>query len=149
EILSGMTLTGTVNVSPIAIDDAYTAVGNTLLRVGGTAGTDIERYVANGVLSNDAEFFGDTAKVTSFTQAAHGTVAFDLATGGFTYKPKDNFTGTDTFTYAVSDKGLDGIAGNADDLTSSATVTITVSNKVWYVDSAVAAGGTGTSFDPF
>src|SRR5262249_11322143 len=45
-----------------------------------------------------------------------------------------------------------GIAGNADDLTGTGTVTITVANQVWYVDNSYAgANGAsdGTSLRPF
>src|SRR5207248_10876575 len=56
----------------------------------------------------------------------------------------------DTFTYTITDDGADGIAGNADDLTSTATVTITVkSPRIWYVDNTAGAGGKGRSTDPF
>ena len=71
------------------------------------------------------------------------------ANGSFTYLPAVGFTGADSFTYTLRDDGIDGIAGNADDLTGTATVSITVANKVWYVDSTAAAGGTGTSALPF
>ena len=68
--------------------------------------------------------------------------------GSFTYISNDGFTGTDTFTYTIRDDGLDGIAGNADDLVSTATVTITVADQVWYVQEG-ASGGDGTSTNPF
>ena len=37
DTLVGSTETGLMNISPIAFDDAFTAVGNTTLRVGGAA----------------------------------------------------------------------------------------------------------------
>jgi hypothetical protein len=46
--------------------------------------------------------------------------------GSFTYTPDARFVGIDTFTYQACDSGDDGIAGNADDLCDTATVTITV-----------------------
>lgn len=72
-------------------------------------------------------------------------------TGPFSYLPAAGFTGADTFTYTLKDSGPDGIAGNADDLvsTSPATVSITVANKVWYVDNSVGATGDARSSSPF
>src|SRR5688572_11833709 len=59
--LNGSTLTGSVNVSPLAFNDSYTAVGNTLLEVGyATAQTGPQASVGGSVLSNDAEFLGDS-----------------------------------------------------------------------------------------
>ena len=69
--------------------------------------------------------------------------------GSFTYISAANFTGNDTFTYTIRDKGLDGVAGNADDLISVGTATITVANQVWYVDNTAGPGGDGTSTNPF
>ena len=70
--------------------------------------------------------------------------------GSFTYLPAAGFAGTDTFTYTISDDGVTGLgAANSGALTSTATVTITVAEKVWYVDDSAAAGGTGRSNSPF
>ena len=70
--------------------------------------------------------------------------------GSFTYPPAAGFAGTDTFTYTITDDGVTGLgAANSGALTSTATVTITVAEKVWYVDAGAAAGGTGRSSSPF
>ena len=45
--------------------------------------------------------------------------------GTFTYLPATGFTGSDSFHYTITD---------AQGLSSSATATITVANRVWYVD---------------
>ena len=54
---------------------------------------------------------------------------------------------SDSFTYTIREWGFDGTYGTADDLTSTATVTITfaeqspgVAHRVWYVDSDAAPG---------
>ncbi|MES2709265.1 MAG: cadherin-like domain-containing protein [Verrucomicrobiota bacterium] len=142
---------GSVNVSPLAVDEAYTAVGNTLLRVGGTAGTGPEKFVAGGsVISNDGEFLSDSFTVTPIINGASaqgGTVNL-AADGTFTYLPATGFEGADTFTYVIRDDGTDGTPGNADDLTATGTVTITVGGMVWYVNAAASAGGTGRSNAP-
>ncbi len=159
EIVNDPNLTlvpGSLNVSPLAINDTYTAVANTQLVVGtatplaGPAAT-----VAGNVLSNDTEFLGDTFTISTYNTTSANGGAVNLVTtgpnaGSFTYTPAAGFTGADTFTYTLRDKGIDGIAGNADDLTSVATVTINVgAQKVWYVDNTAGTGGDGTSTNPF
>src|SRR5262249_14777930 len=79
--------------------------------------------------------------------AASGTTAnngsFVINTNGsFTYIPAAGFTGTDTFSFTVQDHGTpNGTVGG--------TVSITVSQLVWYVDNTKPAGGTGRSNAPF
>ena len=138
QLLSGVTLVpGTINASPRASNDAFSAVGNTLLEVGNaTAQTGPQMSVAGSVTSNDSELLGDTFEISAFdaTSANGGTVTMVTSgadMGSFTYISNDGFTGTDTFNYTIRDDGMDGIAGNADDLTSTATVTITVAGQVW------------------
>jgi len=48
------------------------------------------------------------------------------STGTVSYTPVPNQSGTALITVTVADAGLDGIAGNADDLTFSRTFTVTV-----------------------
>lgn len=143
---------GSVNVSPLARDDAYTAVGNTLLRVGGSAGAGPEKFVSGqSVLDNDTEFLSDTFTLTStgtFSSTQGGTVTL-ASNGTFTYLPAAGFNGTDTFTYTIRDDGTDSVAGNGDDLTGTGTVSIAVSELIWYVDGSAAGGGTGRSNAPF
>jgi Big-like domain-containing protein/cadherin-like protein/VCBS repeat protein len=160
--LNGMTLvnqTGNdINVSPIAFNDTYNnAVGNTLFVVGTVAGaTGPQANVAGNVLANDAEFFSDTFQISSFqaTSVNGGTVVMETTgvnAGSFSYITAAGFSGaSDSFTYTVTDAGLDGnFATTADNLTSTATVTINLSGQVWYVDANAGAGGTGTSTNPF
>ena len=124
--------TGTVTVTvypppPDAVNDAYTTTGN----------VDLAVAVGSGVLGNDTLNWG-TLSASATTSAQGGTVAVN-ANGSFTYNPPTGFTGTDTFTYTVS---------NA--LTSdTATVSVTVSQRVWFVDNTAAAGGTGRHSAPF
>ena len=83
-------------------------------------------------------------------RAASVTIAAD---GSFTYTPAVGFEGTgasaDTFTYTLRDAGLDGIAGNADDLTGTGTVSIDVGPMVWFIDNSAPAAATGTQANPF
>jgi hypothetical protein len=91
-----------VNDAPVARPDAAT--------------TSVDTSVIIYVLTNDSDPEGQQRSIVAFdaTSAQGGTVACDAAC---VYTPPGGFTGTDTFTYTVTDP-----AG----LTSTATVTITV-----------------------
>ena len=109
---NGGTATATVTVTvapindpPVAIDDLYGTLEDTPLNV-----------PAPGVLGNDSDVDGDVLTVFSFTQPANGTVTL-TNNGSFDYVPDTHFSGTDTFTYVVSD----GKGGG-----DTATVTIDV-----------------------
>ena len=101
-----------VNVSPLAFNDTFTAVGNTLLEVGNaTSQTGPQSTVVGNILSNDVDFFGDTFTISAFdaTSANGGTVNVITTgpdAGSFTYISDDGFTGTDSFTYTIRDDGL-------------------------------------------
>ena len=172
----------TLNVSPIAFNDTFQAIGNTVLRVDDTdAGIvtingGISTYVQGNLLSNDRGsstvgtgiIVGDSKPGFTLDTVSNGTSAnggrFNIfADGSFNYVNDGSDTlvtgklPTDSFTYTIRDVGLDNTANTADDLTSTATVTITFaeqspggnSHRVWYVDSAAAGGGDGTSARPF
>ena len=138
------TLAGDINVAPIAVNDSFTgAVGNTRFVVSATPPAGEPAVVTTGnVFTNDQEFLGDSsATLTAFdaTSANGGTVALN-PDGTFTYLPPAGFTGTDTFTYTITDSS---------GLSDKGTVSIAVSNRVWYVDDSAAAGGDGRSATPF
>jgi uncharacterized repeat protein (TIGR01451 family) len=135
------TLVGnSIHAQPQARNDAYTTVGNTLLEVGVSAGAAPAVRVAGNVFANDANPT-DPSSFVSNTQPANGTVTFN-SDGTFTYLPNAGFTGpTDTFTYTVRND-----ADNT--LTDTATVTITISGRAWYVNNA-GANGDGRSTSPF
>jgi len=137
---------GSVNVSPLAIADSYDTIGNTLLDVGAST-PDPAVHVSGSLFDNDVEFlsaaFGASGtRITSHTSPANGALAsFDNNTGAFSYLPNPGFAGpTDTFTYTLTDSG---------GLTDTATVTIHIVQRVWYVKNDAPAGGLGRSTDPF
>lgn len=106
------TATATINVTavndaPDAVDDVYTTVEDTPLTV-----------AAPGVLSNDTDADGDSLTVSTFSDPPNGTVVVN-PNGSLSYTPDANFTGTDTFTYTISD----GRGG-----TDTATVTVNVTS---------------------
>ncbi|MGK2950649.1 MAG: Ig-like domain-containing protein, partial [Acidimicrobiales bacterium] len=53
-------------------------------------------------VANDADADGDPLTLTGFTQADHGSLSCTLAEV-CTYTPDADFTGTDSFTYTISD----------------------------------------------
>ncbi|HEY3216270.1 MAG TPA: Ig-like domain-containing protein, partial [Candidatus Eisenbacteria bacterium] len=79
------------NNRPVAQDNAYSLNEDASLTV-----------AAPGVLGNDTDADGDPLTATVTSSPANGSVALQ-PTGGFTYTPAANFSGTDWFTYTVSD----------------------------------------------
>ncbi|MBO6576375.1 MAG: tandem-95 repeat protein [Rhodothermales bacterium] len=102
----GATSTGTVTIAlgaaaPIAEDDE------------GTVAED--NPVVIQVLVNDTDPNGDALTVISVSDPPNGTATVDQD-GNVVYTPDDDFFGTDSFTYEISDGGI----------TTSATVTVTI-----------------------
>ena len=93
------------NGTPVARNDAYTTT---------VAGT--RTVSAPGVMANDVDPDGDPMQSSLVTGPAHGTVSL-APDGSFGYASVAGFSGTDSFTYRVSD----GIAASA-----SASVTLTI-----------------------
>ncbi|ANB16842.1 Hypothetical protein I596_806 [Dokdonella koreensis DS-123] len=86
------TLTVTApNLPPVAADDAYTVVLDSVLKV-----------AAPGVLANDTDPNADLLTAALVAGPNHGTLWLDAA-GGFVYRPDPGFLGTDGFTYAAGD----------------------------------------------
>jgi uncharacterized repeat protein (TIGR01451 family) len=102
-----------VNDAPMAVDDAYSVVENTLLTV-----------AAPGVLANDVEVDPDNMVVTLVSNVAHGSLVL-LGDGSFTYQPAPDFFGTDTFVYRlITYPAIQSM------WTDEATVTITVTEEI-------------------
>jgi hypothetical protein len=93
-----------LNTPPVATNDNATTLKGTTVNI--------------AVLANDADANGDPLSVSSFTQPANGTVTF--ANGIASYAPRLRFTGTDTFTYIVTD---------GQSVSNVATVTVQVTSK--------------------
>ena len=128
---------GSFRSSPLALPDAYTCTGNVGITV----------PAGNGLLAND---FDDDMAGLTITAAAGATIqggAFAIASdGGFSYQPPAGFTGTDEFTYTLED------GNEVPDCppTDVGTVTITVSNLIWFVDNTGGgSGGDGRLNTPF
>ena len=125
-----MLVPGSVNTSPLALNDAYTSIGNVGITV----------PAASGVLANDFDPDGTIPAITSVNTAGlQGTLSLTPATGAFTFEPAPGFEGTTTFTYTISDGAL----------SDTGTVTITVSGMIWFIDDSVAGPGDGRLGAPF
>jgi VCBS repeat-containing protein len=98
-----------VNDPPTAGDDSYSVDEDAILTV-----------QAPGVLANDADPNGDSLTIILVSTPTHGGLPFFNPDGSFGYIPDVNFSGTDSFQYAVTDGSL---------TSAPATVTITV-NRV-------------------
>ncbi len=127
---------GTFRSSPLAVNDAYTCTGNVGINV----------TAANGVKSND---FDDNLAIVTLsltTPPTNGTLTLNND-GSFTYTPNAGFAGTETFNYTMTDGNP---VGGGVPTTDVATVTISVSNMIWFVDNiGGGSGGAGTLANPF
>ena len=113
----------TVN-PPVAVADSFSTLGNSVL-----TGSVVANDTVNG------------ATVTAFQNPSNsgGTVAVTAA-GQLTYTPPANATNiVDTFTYTLVNS-----AGS-----STATVTVNVQARGFFVKNDVAVTGTGTQSNPF
>jgi len=83
-----------------------------------SATTDYETKVTIDVLNNDTDADDDRLTIKSVTNPSHGSAVIN--NGKVDYTPESGFSGTDTFSYAISD-------GNGGE--DSATVEVTVKEK--------------------
>ncbi len=95
----------TLTVTDDAGQTATTSVQVTVLAPIPVANDDTMSALVHGfadVLANDHEYQGGTLTLTSFTQPAHGSVTCSPA-GACNYVANGGFTGSDAFTYTVTD----------------------------------------------
>jgi large repetitive protein len=128
---NGGTATATVNMTVNAINDAPIAVDDNATTTQNVATTIT-------VLANDTDPESNTLSAISASTPAHGTRTIN-PNNTITYTPATNYTGTDSFTYTISD-------GNGG--TATATVNLTInpppSSSVQF-DNGAAQGGSQLS----
>lgn len=130
---------------PIAEDDAFDAIGNTLLEVGVTPSGTPAVKISGSLFDNDfnTTLPGVTLDLTTTdTITQQGGLVSVNPDGSFTYTPPTNFNGVDTFVYGLTDNGVNPFS-------TTATVSITVDEMVWYIDRDAAGGGDGRASSPF
>jgi YD repeat-containing protein len=98
-------LSGSGNATPVAADDTTTTAYNTA-----------KTFDPRG---NDSDPNGDSLTITGVGTAAHGATSYNATS--VTYTPTSNYSGTDSFTYTISD-------GHG--VTATASVNITVASGV-------------------
>jgi hypothetical protein len=137
------TQTFSLTVAPNAQNDNYgtpgaEAVGNTQVVVGGhSAPTTPFVAFAGSIIGNDQPA-GVTVTAGTFATAQGGSITLS-ADGKFTYTPAVGIVGDDTFIYTIISNGV----------TDSATITIKLANRVWYVKNDFGNTGDGRSHLPF
>lgn len=127
------TVPGSINFAPIATDDSYVAIGNFPLVVNSNQGL---------IVPNDSDPTNDPLFIDDFDSVSSqgGTVSVSTD-GSFIYESSPSFVGgTDTFGYTLSDS-----RGTTD----TATVSITVAKRIWYVNNTATTAGVGSFNDPF
>ena len=108
-----------LNHAPVATDDAYTTLLNTVLQV-----------TAPGVLANDMDvniYDKISVSLVPGSGPLHGVLVFN-EDGSFTYTPDPGFVGQDSFEYVML-----ATPGLMDNYSDTATVTITVTAKYMYL----------------
>lgn len=100
---------GGSNTAPVAVADSYTVCKNTPFTVG-----------CPGLCCNDHDAEGDALTTQVVSLPRRGTIVLQ-ADGSFTYTPKSQYNGSDSFTYRV----YDGKAYSA-----PATVKISIKNAL-------------------
>ncbi len=108
-LLTVVVIAGEENSPPVAVDDSAETPEDTVL----ISAVDLD--------ANDIDVDGDALTVTAgtFATAQGGSITID-ASGSYVYTPKENFYGTDTVDYTVSD-------GEFSD-TGTLTITVTPVN---------------------
>ena len=99
----------TVDSLPATVDIQVNPVNDAPVAKDDTATTDENTAVTTGnLLVNDMDIDGDSLTVSGFTQGGNGSV-ISHGDGTFTYSPDYGLSGTDRFSYTVSDGhgGLD------------------------------------------
>ena len=131
----------------------YATAGNTQLQVAGAtipgrvSISDAQSVLAKSVPTDADGPVAPSVVAATGNSANGGNYAIDVA-GAFTYVPPAGFSGTDTFTFTVTD-GNTPTPG-----TVVGTVSITVGPVIWYIDNLTdannpAAGSDGRSNNAF
>ncbi|MBX9683731.1 MAG: tandem-95 repeat protein [Hyphomicrobium sp.] len=92
---SGVSTTQTVKITVVPVNDAPVTASVVELK------TNEDTVVSGQVVASDVD--GDALAWALTTKPANGSVKFDATTGAYSYVPKANFNGTDSFAVTVTD----------------------------------------------
>ena len=110
------------SLSPVAVDDSYTATENTTLTL-----------TAASLLTNDTDPYGYPLTIASVGAASHGSVSYDATSQTVTFTPGADYAGPASFAYTVSN----GHGGTA---TARAAITVNpAANPVANADGGLIA----------
>ena len=124
---------------PLAGVDDYTSVGNTVLQVG-VVGVSPSVQVTGSVLDNDVDPDGTGPLTVPGTSGISAGASVSMnADGTFTYTPPRGLIGIDSFDYTLSNGAV----------TSTGTVNVTMTSRVWYIDNSFVGSGDGRSSSPY
>ena len=129
---NGDSSVSTVRINVAAVNDAPVAVSESF------SVEEAGQAVVGNLLTNDIDVDGDNLTTTIAEQPLNGSVTL-LADGTFRYTPDPGFTGSDEFTYTVTDG----------ESTSTATVDINVAEpSIAVTDSDLTTPDTGGTDAP-
>ncbi len=101
--------------------------------VNDSVSTALDTSVSIDVLGNDSDPDGDTISIDSFTQPSNGSAS--QSGSQLVYSPSSGYTGSDSFTYTITDG----------DLTDSATVFVSVGSAVTTLSCELSSPSNGTA----
>ena len=139
---------GTTSSPAATVSITVTALSNPPVAVDDSSTTDEDTAISIAVLSND-DLGDEPTTITAVTQGAKGSVVIDPGAASVTYTPNLDTTGSDSFSYTITDVDLQ---------TSTAIVSMTVTaindapvadagaDQTAFINGTVALDGSG-SFD--
>ncbi len=134
------TVPGSTNTAPTAVDNSFSVDEDQTLNVD----------AATGVLANDSDADNDSLNSTLNDDVDNGQLTLN-SDGSFSYTPNTGFSGTDTFTYTVSDGQLSAVGTvviTVNPVPQASSVTIVSSQDTTLIESigGESGNGAGTGF---
>ena len=96
----GLSTDRSFRIRVVPLNDPPNAVNDLSFSVARNAAAKPLAVLANDTAAPDS---GESLTITARTNGAHGTVTITGGGTGLTYKPATGFSGTDSFTYTISD----------------------------------------------
>ena len=129
---------GSLTVTPVAIDDSYTATGNVRIQVPAPSGVllsgdddylGIPAATLSGFGATSGTANGTVANGTNSVTTSNGGTVILSSDGSFSYNPGPGFEGADSFFYTLTNSAGSNVG----------QVTITVSGMLWFINNNAGA----------